>query len=107
MSKSAFESLQVGRHYNSSGQHRSVCGRRCVFQPVPISPFSHTGCSRKEPGSALPAPSLQESIDIGKIPPDPSFLRAEQSQHCLPFLIKEILQPLKHLINRSNEECTL
>lgn len=43
--------------------------------------------------------SLQVSIDIDKIPPDPSFLHAEQSRHCLPFLIKEILQSLKHLSN--------
>lgn len=65
------------------------------FVPIVLGPVAKH--SWEEPRSVPFSPFLQKSIHIGKMPPEPPFLQAEQFQLSHPFLIGEMLQSLHHL----------
>lgn len=68
-----------------------------MFQFVPSAPCRVAGHHRGEPGSILLTPSLQIYGDIGEVPSQMSFLKAQQAQISQPFLIREKFQSLNHL----------
>lgn len=63
------------------------------FCPLPF--VLSLGKTQPEPGSILLALSLQILIDFDEVPSLSSLLEADQGQHPLPFLTREIL--LNHL----------
>ena len=67
-----------------------------VFHFVTIASGPVTGHQQKEPGSTFFAPSFQVSTYFDEISPEPSVLRAEQSQFSQLLLICEVLQSLNH-----------
>lgn len=65
-----------------------------LFQFVPIASWPQ---STEEPGSVFFAAFPQIFISIDKMPPEPSFLKAEQSQISQTFLLWKMLTSLNHL----------
>lgn len=63
-----------------------------VFQLVPISSCPDTGNHREKFGFVLFTPSRQIFVCIHKILPEPSLLKAEQSQFIHSFLIQLLFQ---------------
>ena len=68
-----------------------------AIQFVPTVSCPVTGHYWKDPGSILFLPFFQIFIYIDKIPVEPSFLQAKQSQLFQLFLIREMLESLNYL----------
>ena len=68
-----------------------------MFQFVPIASGRVTVCHGKQPGSIVFTPSLQVSVHLEEIYPEPSLLQAKHSELSPPFLLWEMLQSLHHL----------